>query len=93
MFACVGGSAPGARELMLARAGRSAPRIFELTPARIGGKGRRVGPKELRAGGKSLRVLVASGEQGRCQPGDSESEPQMRNSSARPLRTMNFVQF
>jgi hypothetical protein len=37
--------------------------------------------------------LAATGEQGRRQPLDSKSEPSMRNSSARPLRTMNFVQF
>jgi hypothetical protein len=37
--------------------------------------------------------LAATGEQGRRQPLDSKSEPSMRNSSARPLWTMNFVQF
>jgi hypothetical protein len=46
-----------------------------------------------RIGGKWLRALAAIGEQGHRQPLDSESEPQMRNSSARPLWTMNFVQF
>lgn len=46
-----------------------------------------------RIGGKWLRALAAIGEQSHRQPLDSEGEPQMRNSSARPLRTMNFVQF
>jgi len=40
-----------------------------------------------------MRESAANGEQGTSQSLDSESEPQMCNSSARPLRTMNFVQF
>ena len=46
-----------------------------------------------RIGGKWRRALVANDEQGTSQPLDSKSEPQMRNSSARPLWAMNFVQF
>jgi hypothetical protein len=47
----------------------------------------------VRIGGKWSRALAAIGEQGRREPLDSKREPQMRNSSARPLWTMNFVQF
>jgi hypothetical protein len=39
------------------------------------------------------RVLAAIGEQDLRESLDSEREPQMRNSSARPLRTMNFAEF
>jgi hypothetical protein len=46
-----------------------------------------------RVGGKSLRAWAASGEQGLRQSLDNQSERPMCNSSARQLRTMNFVQF
>jgi hypothetical protein len=47
----------------------------------------------VRIGSKWRRTLAANGEQGTSQTLDGKREPQMRNSSARPLRTMNFVQF
>jgi hypothetical protein len=65
-----------------------------------------IGPRDLRVdacvrwrqvaarvGGKSLRAWAASVEQGLRQSLDSKSERPMCNSSARQLRTMNFVQF
>jgi hypothetical protein len=62
--------------------------------ARLGGKRRR---QAAASGGvrrrQVLRESAANGEQGTSQSLDSESEPQMCNSSARRLRTMNFVQF
>ena len=65
--------------MMFARVADRPPGVCGWMPARIGGKW--------------LRALAAIGEQGRRESVDSESEPQMRNSSARPLRTMKFVQF